>query len=433
MKNKRWLVLSHAFNMDGRAASQTITDKIPHLLAAGIEPIVLSAVTGVKDTRFPHYQLLPWGPSGLRFDFRHWVAKNYGRGVLYKIVTGGLSIFLLPFIFIERLFVGLSSQSSWAIPAFIRAYILIKQGKVDLVFSSAGAWAAHYAAWLLKKTTDIEWIAEIHDPMVIRDDFNDDGTKPRKTRDKRFLQKLEAKICKDADHVWWFTEGALAYAKYRNPSLGDKGFVVLPGAEPPTVDGEHRYSEKLHLCHFGSLANDRSLAPVIEVMANLFQIYPEAKNQIILDVYGAPLDENSKKAIADFSLEDSIKAWGRLEYDANLGLSGRERVMRKMHEADVLLLLQGDYEWCAEYIPSKWYEYIWTKRPIFAITNRNETFDGYLTSRNSYIAKTLDKESILKSLTSIYLDWTHQSLRLPIGQPIAVSQAVEKILSKIDC
>ena len=38
---KRWLILSHGFNMDGRAASQTITDKIPHLLGAGIQLHVL--------------------------------------------------------------------------------------------------------------------------------------------------------------------------------------------------------------------------------------------------------------------------------------------------------------------------------------------------------------------------------------------------------
>ena len=43
-----WLVLSHGFNMDGRAASQTITDKIPHLLKLGIEPVVVSAITGKK-------------------------------------------------------------------------------------------------------------------------------------------------------------------------------------------------------------------------------------------------------------------------------------------------------------------------------------------------------------------------------------------------
>ncbi len=432
MKNTRWLILSHAFNMDGRAASQTITDKMPYLLEAGVEPIVLSAVTGLKDSRFPHYQLLPWGPSGLRFDFRHWFAKNYGRGILYKIVTALLSLFLLPFIFIERICIGLSSQSSWAVPAFIRSYWLIKQGKVDLIFSSAGAWSAHYAAWLLKKTTNIPWIAEVHDPMVIRYNQEDDGASPRKSRDKRFLQKLEAKICRDADHVWWFTEGALAYARHRNPTLSERGFVVLPGAEPPSISGVHEYSNQLHICHFGSLANDRSLAPVMKMLSVLFTKYPDAREQVSLDVYGAPLDENSKKAILAFSLQESVKVWGRLEYDPHTGLTGRERVMKKMHQADVLLLLHGDYEWCAEYIPSKWYEYIWTKRPIFAITNRNEIFDGYLSARNSYIAKTLDENSIFDTLETIYLDWHRKNLRPVFGEPIPVCQAVGKILSQIE-
>ena len=67
---KRWLILAHGFNMDGRAASLTVTDKIPHLLNAGVQPIVLSAITGIKDERFPHHQFLAWGPSGFRFDFR---------------------------------------------------------------------------------------------------------------------------------------------------------------------------------------------------------------------------------------------------------------------------------------------------------------------------------------------------------------------------
>lgn len=432
MKNKRWLILSHAFNMDGRAASQTITDKIPYLMESGLELIVLSSVTGTKDTRFLHYQLLPWGPSGLRFDFRHWFAKKYGRGYLYKFATAFLSLFLLPFILLERIVFGLSSQSSWALPAFFKSYKLVKQRKVDLVYSSGGAWSAHWAAWLLKKITGIPWIAEIHDPMVIRHDHFDDGISPRSNRDKRFLQRLEGMICRDANHVWWFTEGALDYAKARHPELREKGFVVLPGAEPPTAYGEHRYGEKLHLCHFGSLANDRSLAPVIKMMSVLFSKFPEARNQIVLDVFGAPLDENSKKAISDLSLQDVVMSWGRLEYDSQTGLSGRERVMKKMHEADVLLLLQGDYEWCAEYIPSKWYEYIWTKRPIFAVTNRNKIFDSYLAARNSYVSKTLDEHSILNSLEVIYLDWLQKKLRSVSGEPISVSQAVHKILTRVN-
>ena len=68
---QRWLILAHPFNMDGRAASHTITDKIPHLLAAGIELVVISGVTGRHDDRFEHHQVWSWGPSGFKFELRH--------------------------------------------------------------------------------------------------------------------------------------------------------------------------------------------------------------------------------------------------------------------------------------------------------------------------------------------------------------------------
>ena len=86
-KQQRWLILTHAFNMDGRAASLTITDKIPYLLEAGIEPIVFSAITGIKDQRFPHYQFLAWGPSGFRFDFRRHGFTNLVDFFIHDIVT----------------------------------------------------------------------------------------------------------------------------------------------------------------------------------------------------------------------------------------------------------------------------------------------------------------------------------------------------------
>ena len=73
---RRWLILSHAYNVDGRAESVTITDKIPHLLAAGIEPVVFSSVMGQPDPQVTHVQMLPWGPAGIRFDLRHVLALS---------------------------------------------------------------------------------------------------------------------------------------------------------------------------------------------------------------------------------------------------------------------------------------------------------------------------------------------------------------------
>jgi hypothetical protein len=428
---KKWLILSHAFNMDGRAASLTVTDKMPYLLKADVAPVVLSSVTGVKDTRFQHHQLLPWGPSGLRFDFRHWFANRFSRGTLYKIITPLVSFILLPFTILERASTGLSSQSSWSIPAFFRGLYLIKTGQVDLIFSSGGAWSAHLAAWWLKKVTGVPWIAEIHDPMVIRDDPEDDGILIRKKKDARFLQKLEGRICRDADFVWWFTEGALNYAKHRHLELGDKGFVILPGAEPPITKAEHQYGNTLNICHFGSLAEDRTITPVMQGLQQLFKKYPQARDLVKIHVYGASLDNNSKMTMSQLGFEDLLLSHGRLEHDPLTGMSGRQRVIQKMHEADVLLLLHGNYEWCAEYIPSKLYDYVWAQRPILALTNRNLFLDELLMDYSAYIAKTLDINSIADQLEIIWLDWQKKQIREVPFKPVRVEDAVNQILEHV--
>jgi hypothetical protein len=438
-EKKSWLILSHGFNMDGRAASQTITDKIPYLLEAGIQPIVFSAITGIKDQRFTHRQFLAWGPAAFRFDFRHWIANQYGRGFIYKLLTRTVSVLLAPFIGLEKLCLGYSSQWSWAMPAFIHGRRLIKSGKVDLVFSTGGAWSAHLAGLWLKKATGATWIAEIHDPLVIRKDPNDQGFEKPKNRDARFRHYLESQLAKYADHVWWFTEGALHYAKVRNHNLNTPnnahGFTVLPGAEPPgglSSAKSHVYSDKLNICHFGSLANDRSLSTILNALVPLIQKYPIARDLIRIHAYGAPLDSLTIAAIQDLGFENVLLAHGRLEKDPVTGKSGRERVVEKMQEADVLILLHGNNEWCAEYIPSKFYEYLWTGRPIWGITHRNPQLDQMLQQRGSYLSLEGDKAGVAMALERIWLDWQDKQLPQPTVSPIGVNQAVATILNNVN-
>jgi len=424
--------------MDGRASSQTITDKIPYFLEVGVKPIVLSAITGAKDARFTHRQFLAWGPAAFRFDFRHWIANQHGRGFVYKLLTRTVSVLLAPFIGLERLFLGYSSQWSWAMPAFMHGWRLIRQGKVDLIFSTGGAWSAHLAGLWLKKKTGLPWIVEIHDPLVIRKTPNDQGFEKPKNRDAQFRQYLEKQICKNADLVWWFTDGALHYSKVRNSNLNTKanahGFMVLPGAKPPgglEMTQVHGYSDKLNLCHFGSLANDRSLSTILNALATLLKKYPQAREYIRVHAYGAPLDSLTLEAIKLFNFQDVLLAHGRLEKDPATGISGRERVVVKMQTADVLILLHGNDEWCAEYIPSKFYEYLWAGRPIWGITHRNPQLDQMLEERSSYLSHEGDLEGISMALERIWLDWQQKCLMIPVGVPIGVDQAAYKILSEI--
>ena len=420
-KNNRWLLLSHAFNMDG-----------------GIKPIVFSAITGLKDHRFPHKQFLAWGPAAFRFDFRHWIANQYGRGFIYKLLTRTVSIILAPLIGLEKFFLGYSSQWSWAIPAFVRGYFLIRAGKVDVIYSIGSAWSAHLAGVWLKKATGLPLISEVHDPLVIRQNPNDQGFQKPKNRDARFRHYLEAQLCKYSDYVWWFTDGALHYAKVRSPNLNTpgnaRGFVVMPGANPPgelTLRGEHQYGQYLNLCHFGSLANDRSLSTVLKAANTLFQKYPEARNHLRIHEYGAALDSLTIDAMKNYDYADVLLAHGRLERDIATGKSGRERVAEKMQAADVLILLHGDDEWCAEYIPSKFYDYLWAGRPIWGITHRNPQLDQMLLDRKSYVSAAGGEGDIAMALERIWLDWQKKQLIEPLWNPVGVDQAVATILSHV--
>ena len=135
---QRWLVIAHAFNMDGRAASQTITDKLPHLKRAGIEVVVLSGVSGSHDVDIEHHQLWPLGPAGFRFELRHVLRRRWGNGIRYRLLMTLASIFLLPWMLLEKWMRPVESSWSWWLSAYLKGRALARQKPFDLIYSTGG-------------------------------------------------------------------------------------------------------------------------------------------------------------------------------------------------------------------------------------------------------------------------------------------------------
>jgi hypothetical protein len=121
---------------------------------------------------------------------------------------------------------------------------------------------------------------------------------------------------------------------------------------------------------------------------------------------------------------------GRLEACAETGLSGRERVVKRMHEVDCLLLMHGMIPECPEYIPSKLYEYFWSRRPVLALTWRNEQLDALVREHGGMVASTDDQEAVVSAIASAYAAWQAGTLDAESQRalPLGVGQAVEKIL-----
>ncbi len=417
-----WLVLSHAFNMDGRAASQTITDKIPHLLNLGIEPIVVSGLLGQKDKVVEHHQVLPAFPVALRFDLRHYLKQRIANPYLYRIAMTIVTLLLLPFYLIEMLFIRLEAQWSWAITAYFAGARIIRTRRPALIYSTGGAYSAHLAGYWLARKFGVPWIAEIHDPMVV-------GSHPPKNMRERFTLWLEEKICTHADIVWWFTETAMQRAKARHPQLAERGHYVIPGADKPDLfRAPYRRQEHLSIAHFGSLSETRNLDIFLKALHKVIAQDAQRAKLIRLHIYGSEIDTVSARSIADFPYPEIIKQWGRLEADPNTGESGRTRVLKKMNSADCLLLLHGTESFCEEYIPSKMYEYFWAQRPILALVWNNPQMAGILREQGHWAVPADNTDEVAQALEELYARWTQDNL--PDSNrpsPYTTYQAVQQI------
>jgi glycosyltransferase involved in cell wall biosynthesis len=413
--------------MDGRAASHTITDKIPHILAKQVTPIVLSAVTGQRDSVVEHHQLLPVSPAGLRFDLRFILRRHISSKPGYKLAVGLMTLLILPFYVLEKLFVRLEPQWSWFVTAYFAGARIIRQRKPEVIYSTGGANSAHLAGYLLAKRFSLPWVAEIHDPMIYEN-------WERRRMAYRFAARLEGKICERADVAIWFVDTALDRARKRHPVLGNRGKVMIPGADQPAFGKiPYRRGAELVIGHFGSLSLTRNLATFMGGLAMLLQKRPGLRRILRLEIYGSGLDSVSARAVDSFAFPEVVRKLGRLERDPVSGDSGRDRVLKRMQTVDALLMLHGTGDFCEEYIPSKLYEYLWTQRPIIGLTWRNAHLDRILKEGGHWAVRADDVPCISATLEHLEARWERDELRdSGQGSPYTVTAAVDQLCGWVD-
>lgn len=407
---QRWLILAHAFNMDGRAASQTITDKLPHLRRAGIELVVLSGVSGTPDPVLEHHQLWPAGPAGLRFELRHVLRRRFDNKLVYRSLMTLASLLLLPGIVLEKLLRPVESSWSWWLSAYLKGRLLARRQPFDLIYSTGGAFAAHLAGRALKRALGTPWLAEVHDPFV------SPGAEP-KTAQQKMQAQVEALICREADLAIWFTEQALTSARRRHPELGERGKMLLPGIDAPFhILPPYQARPKFIVGHFGSLSATRNLVPFIEALEDLHERRPDLVAAVELQVTGGPLDAVSLAKLAVSPVQACVRHLGRIEADPVTGLSGREQILRRMRSVDVLLLLHGEEPICEEYIPSKLYEYLWMQRPILATVHRNPQMavmlrgEGHIAIETGAEKERAAHEALAEALEHLFDRWRLEGL-----------------------
>lgn len=426
LEKNRWFILAHCFNMDGRAASQTITDRLPYLTKKGVKFVVLSAPTGIKDISFPHYQVISPAPSGIRFEMRFIIKNKVKNKTAQNILKALSAVLCLPFYALEKVFLQFDSQWSWFFSAALKGSLIIRKHQPALLYSTAGPPSTHLTAYILHKLHGIPWMAELHDPLIL----DDQHPKWHKYYYNRLVERV---VCHNAAIVVYFTSRALENANRRH-RIRNRSLVVRPGANPPNFQ-EVRYQkrEMMHFGHFGSLDKTRNLAVFIRALHDLIEEEPELQYRLRIDIYGCELDASSRRALHDYPLGEVLVQHGRLEHDPQTGKTGRQQVMEAMRITDILLLLHGgEGSVSREYIPSKLYEYLLTGRPILGLVEKGTELEGFLRD-NQHLSVAQDDLMEVKKTLKAYIDkWRATGLEdRQMVSPFTVEATVNALIEAV--
>jgi len=340
-------------------------------------------------------------------------------------------VLLGPAILIERALTGLSGHWAWAPAAALKAWLLHRNKSFDLIYSSGGPTSAHLAGWMAHKLTGLPWIAEIHDPIVPSDQAQLSSFRARVSRERKLERWLEKRVCNDATAAWWFTNAAVDAARRRHPALAKRGFVVLPGVMPPVVAEKHEYGSSFNIGPFGRTGRTRTLDDFLEGLDLGLQANPQARRVVRLTIYGDDIDPGARQLADRAHLWDVIVCHGRLERNPITGESGRTQVTRKMQQCDALLLLHGKNASCAEYIPSKSYEYFWARRPILALPHLNPQLEELVLQFGGVLPARMNAEGIAQAIDLMWSRWKTRSLEPSSAPPVGVDAAVAEILRRV--
>lgn len=253
----------------------------------------------------------------------------------------------------------------WYSPAMRTARHLLQSAKFDAILSTAPPYTAHLIGLNLKTKFQIPWIADFRDPWVTNESLLTSQPKWR----RELSARMEARCVMAADLVVCNTDWQHRVMCERYQKLSREKFVTLTNGfddveAPPNLDLKKH--KPLRCLHLGDIYQGRRIDTFcagLSILVKKQKLGPDAVKVLFL----GDTDESQIAACREVASE--LMDSGMIEFHQRVD---KEEARRFLWEADLLLVFQGGYR---AQIPLKFYEYLSTGKPIFAVTQQGALSD----------------------------------------------------------
>ncbi len=288
----------------------------------------------------------------------------------------------------------------WLPHALSRGISIIEAENIDVIMATAPPHSTFIMAMLLKKLTHRKLVLDFRDPWAIS---RWDAGNPLRYGLERFFEKL---CVRNADQLYFVTQKMRdEYAKLYKKEDTQKFKLFFNGYDPddfpqqlPELDNKDDKSP-LRFVHLGTLYKRRNPEPLllaIHELHNEGKLKPDQAQFLFIGNVVTELKFIYKK-VKELHVEEFVHFLPSVSFNESI---------RTMFEADILLLIQPETDL---QIPAKLYEYIYTKRPIFAIAEPNSATHQVLKKGNLGI---LAPSNDIKAIKEALMDFCNRKIHL---------------------
>lgn len=394
-------MVSYAFPPFGEVGSVRIAHLCRYLPKYGIEPIVLTVREDCYEVR-DDTMAVPANVRVLRTSMLPNPLDWYGRlkrrshsstsstaprqtNEIQRSTAGAFRRHILAALqFPDR-------RSGWYLPALRAAERFANEEGVDAIFSSGPPWTSQVIALSLKKKLGVPWLADFRDPWVSLVPASGPSWA------HKLAGRLEFGCMHLSDLVLCNTDRLREAFQQHYSELHPAKFRTLTNGyedlDPPAMNTAQ--SKRL-LLHLGSIYGLRRIDTFLVALSDLVHaklLFPESF-RIILQGDMSP----SVVAEAARTVPELLKN-GFVEFRPRVSWGDAHKLL---WQADLLLIFQGAHRL---QVPAKFYEYLQTGIPMFAIAEEGALTDILQATQSGVWASSSDSQEIAKVLM--------QALQLP--------------------
>jgi hypothetical protein len=368
---KKVLIITYHFPPEGGPSVQRISKFVKYMPQFGYIPIVL---TTHPNSKIADFSLVHDLPEKININR----TADFGRYIPGDIKNKILSKYFIPDKF-----------KLWHLTAIKTGIELIKQNKIDLIFSTSPPHSVHLIAEKIAQLTNVSWVADFRDEWTAHPLFH-------KQKRQQLHHFLERNVLQHCNHVVTINN---AIKKNLSKKIEPKKIsIVRNGYDPEdftqlAYDNQTDNNNKIKITYCGRLNQLHSPDLFFRGLVNLKKSNNKLLEKISVRIIG---NIENKKYIKNFTeLSETVKFF---PYQPHY------ECIKSLYNSDILLLLATNMD-STEFLPAKLFEYIYLRKPILAIVS----FPGELSQLleeygNSYIAFENEPGSEKKIINKILID-----------------------------